>query len=244
MDMPNGELDAILRSVDHILGRIRENEAAAIDAGTDVLTLAQALEQLADVMSRVENDTRATGGHASADDITEIGAYALQLQEALANAARQQSLDDLQQPLALLAIDMALWIAYLGGRIESLEPVADAIALVANNSRDPRLLGQLSHAIGNIITAVSPLIREDLEKMNPGRPWRVLLLNHGIVATRSHDTALMEAAFTLLTTHLPEDATQFFSEGMQQMEALDYPPQVREVMQKYHRQWPENRSLH
>ena len=80
--------------------------------------------------------------------------------------------------------------------------------------------------------------------MNPGRPWRVLLLNHGIVATRSHNTELMEAAFTLLASKLPEDATRFFSEGMQQMEALGYPPHVRETMEKYHHEWPVNRSLH
>jgi hypothetical protein len=31
---------------------------------------------------------------------------------------------------------------------------------------------------------------------------------------------------------------------MQQMDALDYPPHVRKVMEKYHREWPVNRSLH
>ena len=90
----------------------------------------------------------------------------------------------------------------------------------------------------------SALTSEDLEKMNPGRPWRVLLLNYGIVATRSHNTASMEAAFAVLTSKLPEDATRFFSEGMQQMDALDYPSHVRKVMEKYHREWPVNRSLH
>jgi hypothetical protein len=54
----------------------------------------------------------------------------------------------------------------------------------------------------------------------------------------------MEAAFALLTTNLPEDATRFFSEGMEQMDALDYPAHVRAVMEKYHSQWPANRSLH
>ncbi len=54
----------------------------------------------------------------------------------------------------------------------------------------------------------------------------------------------MEAAFAILTSQLPEDATRFFSEGMEQMDALDYPPRVRQVMEKYHREWPVNRSLH
>jgi hypothetical protein len=64
------------------------------------------------------------------------------------------------------------------------------------------------------------------------------------VATRSHDTGLMEDAFSVLTSKLPEDATRFFSEGMGQMDALDYPPHVRTVMEKYHREWPVNRALH
>ena len=98
--------------------------------------------------------------------------------------------------------------------------------------------------MGRIIDAVSPLIREDLEKINPGRPWRVLLLNRCIVATRSHDADRMTEAFDFLVDHLPEDAPGFFAAGMQQMEALDYPAHVRRVMEKYHRRWVVNPALH
>jgi hypothetical protein len=31
---------------------------------------------------------------------------------------------------------------------------------------------------------------------------------------------------------------------MQQMEALNYPPHVRRVMENYHRRWTVNRVLH
>jgi hypothetical protein len=34
----------------------------------------------------------------------------------------------------------------------------------------------------------------------------------------------------------PEDAEQFFTEGMQQMDALNYREHARAVMAKYHRQ--------
>lgn len=245
MYIPTGELHVILTEIDGILNSCRTNETemTSPSPGADLITLAQALEQLADVMTRVEGDIK-SGGNTTAADITEIGAYALQLQEALAAACEKQSLPEQQQPLALLAINMALWIAQHSGQIELLEPVANAIALLANKSRDPADLGKLSGVISTIIAAVAPVISQDLEKMNAGRPWRVLLLNHSIVATRSHDTGLMEAAFALLTSNLPEDATRFFSEGMEQMEALDYPAHVRAVMQKYHSQWPANRSLH
>ena len=54
----------------------------------------------------------------------------------------------------------------------------------------------------------------------------------------------METAFALLTRNLPEDASHFFSQGMQQMDALDYPSDVRKIMEKYHSDWPVNRPLH
>jgi len=153
-------------------------------------------------------------------------------------------LSEQKQPLACLCINIALWIEEHGGQLDTLEPVVDAIAQTANNTRDPQQLEQLSSVIACVINAVSALVSEDLEKIHAGRPWRVLLLNHGIVATRSYNTVSMEAAFALLTSKLPEDATRFFNEGMQQMEALDYPPHVRKIMEKYHREWPVNRSLH
>jgi hypothetical protein len=55
---------------------------------------------------------------------------------------------------------------------------------------------------------------------------------------------VMEQAFDLLTNNLPKDTGQFFTEGMQQMDALNYPEHVRAVMTKCHRQRNIDRSLH
>ena len=128
--------------------------------------------------------------------------------------------------------------------IDTLEPVVDAVARVANSTREPEALESLNGIIRQIIDAVPAVIRQDLETINPGRPWRVLLLNYCIVATRSHNTALMEPAFSLLSENLPADAPRFFTEGMQQMDALNYPDPVRIVMEKYHCKWHVDRSLH
>ena len=224
--------------------RLANDPASAMDgAATDLPVLEQAFAQLLDVMSRMESDTQASSDSRTGD-ITEIGEYALRLQESLSGIAEKPELAGQKQPLATLTINLASWIACHNGQLETLEPVVDALALLANTTQEPQQLEQLSGVIKQIIGAVSAPISQDLEKMNPGRPWRVLLQNHGIVATRSYNTELMESAFALLTSKLPEDATRFFSEGMQQMEALDYPTHVRKVMEKYHREWPVNRSLH
>jgi len=246
MQIPTGALAAIHADIDAILDACKQHDLASATPSanaSELATLAQALEQLTDVMTRVEND-RLSASDTSSADITEIGDYALQLHEALSAATTQRGLSGQQLPLASLAVNIALWIARQGSQLDTLEPVADALALLANSSREPAELRALSGVINEIIAAVSSIISQDLEKMNPGRPWRVLLLNHSIVATRSHDTDLMEAAFTTLSRKLPEDATRFFSEGMEQMDALDYPSHVREVMEKYHREWPVKRSLH
>ena len=239
-----GQLPDIQTTVRGILEACKlANETSSALQDTDLPTLEQAFEQLVDIMIRIESDTQAPGDTRT-EDITEIGEYALRLQETLSGIAEKQGLTGQKQRLADLSINLALWIADHNGQIETLEPVVDALALAANTTQEPQKLEQLSSVIKRIIEAVSAPVSQDLEKMNPGRPWRVLLLNHGIVATRSHNTELMEAAFTLLASKLPEDATRFFSEGMQQMEALGYPPHVRETMEKYHHEWPVNRSLH
>ena len=246
MQKLTGQIPAIQTTIKGILEACKQahdTSSTLQNADTDLPALEQAFEQLVDVMSRIESDTQASSDTRSGD-ISEIGEYALRLQETLSGIAEKRVLAEQKQPLADLTMNLTLWIADHDGQIETLEPVVDALALTANTTQEPQKLEQLSRVIKQIIKAVSAPISQDLEKMNPGRPWRVLLLNHGIVATRSHNTDLMEAAFELLTSELPEDATRFFDEGMQQMEALDYPPRVRKIMEKYHREWPVNRSLH
>ncbi len=245
MEIPTGRPADLQSLLDSLLPACIEGSADARTPreASDSSSLVEAFRQLLNVMARIESDAHADR-MSDSTDITEIGEYALRLQEALAALATNAGLEDRQEALALVCINIALWVADHNGRIDTLEPVVDALALLANNLREPARLEALSHVISRIVAAVSPMISQDLEKVNPGRPWRVLLLNQSIIATRSHNPELMEQAFTLLTEKLPEDAPRFFTEGMQQMDALNYPEHVRKVMEKYHRQWTRNRALH
>jgi hypothetical protein len=252
MKIPTGNPDEIGAAIHTILNACNETPSsptAANIARADLPPLSQALEQLLDVMVRVESDAQATAGGSrtseiGTEEITEIGEYAFRLHENLVAVSEQAGMTDQRETLAGLAVAIALWVAGHGGRIDTLEPVVDGLALLANTTMEADRLTDLSKTINRITIAISPFIQQDLEKTNPGRPWRVLLLNQAIVATRSHNTELMESAFALLTEHLPEDAARFFTEGMEQMDALDYPAHVRKVMEKYHRQWAINRTLH
>lgn len=245
MDLPTGQLDTLHADIAALLDACAESDDPGSEntGGTSLTELSQAFDQLLDVMARAESDRQSDGGSRDAD-VTELGEYALQLTENLAARAVRTGTDEQRPALAALNGNLALWIAHHGGIIDTLEPVVDALALFANTLSDTKDLAALSGIIRTVVDAVAPVISQDLEKINPGRPWRVLLLNQSIVATRSHNTELMEQAFATLTDSLPEDAGHFFTEGMQQMDALDYPQHVREVMAKYHRQWNVDRSLH
>ncbi len=231
-----------------LLDRVLQAHAVAGDqlsADNTPETLATAIDQLLDIMLRLESDSR-MGVHAGSakDDITELGEYIIGLLLKLEHWLQHYHLDDQQPRMAEVQLSFAVWVARQGGELMTLEPVVDALALFANRTLKPEQLGQLYALISEIMEAVSPVIQQDLEKANPGRPWRVLNLNRAIVATRSHDPEAMKQAFDSLTRRLPEEAAGFFAEGMEQMEALNYPAHVRHVLEGYYKEWNRKHQLH
>ena len=203
------------------------------------------MEQAIDVMERADADAAARQGEAVLSDveITGIGDFSLGLLEALVDRVETVS-GRQERDLMRLAIPISLWVARQGGHINKLELVVNSLAAWANELHDTLQIAELVRVIREIIDAVSHEIRKDLEQTNPMRPWRILNLNYGIVATRSHDPALMDEAFAVLVENLPKDARAFFREGMQQMDIVGYPEQVREVVEKYDRMWGSGDTLH
>jgi hypothetical protein len=185
-----------------------------------------------------------SANRASPSDVSELGEYALEMFEQACHWARHLNLPDVFEQLQSFTISMALWVAVHDGQLLTLEPVVDALAQAANNTGEPEDLLSLYDAMTMIMAATSPMIAKDLETINPGRPWRLLNLNRAIVATRTHQAEVMEEAFSTLAEQLPDDAPGFFTQGMEQMELLNYPSHVREVMDRYYKKWSVNRSLH
>lgn len=203
------------------------------------------MEQAIDVMERADADAAAKPGEAvlSSAEITEIGDFALGLLEAIVERVESAS-GHQNRDLMRLAIPISLWVARHGGLINKLSLVVNSLAAWANELQDTVQIGELAKVIRDIIDAASGQVRRDLEQDNPMRPWRILNLNYGIVATRSHDPELMEEAFSVLVENLPQDARAFFREGMQQMKIVNYPPEVREVVERYDRIWGSGNTLH
>ncbi len=170
-------------------------------------------------------------------EVTELGDYALQLLHRLAleDPGGAQSWG----PAALAA---ARWVMERGGRLQTLEPVVDALAARANRLRDPAELGRIADFMERVIAACAQSVRADLEVANPGRPWRLLHINRAIAATRSLDPERMERAFEALTAALPHDAPEFFHEAMREMDRVGYPKHVRERVAHYHARWTRPRT--
>lgn len=211
--------------------------------------IVQAMMQAIDVMQRAEADfetharNRDTAPPLTADEVNEIGDYALSLIEAL--VSNEQAVTGHQnRDLMRLTIPVSVWVADRGGRLQQIELVVNSLAGYANELKDTLQLQELCRVMEKIINATDENIRRDLEQTNPMRPWRILNLNYGIVATRSHNTSLMEQAYDTLVKNLPQDARQFFREGMQQMDIIGYPDEVRAVVLKYDQMWGSESTLH
>jgi hypothetical protein len=212
--------------------------------------LLAAMDQAIDVMARADADS-AVQKNMSAEsigmleekDITQIGQYTLDLLEGVV-AFVQEKTGEQKRDLLRLSIPVSLWVARHGGKLSQIDMLVNSLAGYANEVSDPQVLADLARIFREIIDACHDEIRRDLEQTNMMRPWRILNLNYGIIATRSHQPELIEQAYDTLVKNLPQDARQFFKEGMQQMDIVGYPDEVRQVVERYNKMWGSGSRLH
>ena len=221
--------------------------------------ISKALKQFLEVLHRVDSDhfvestgavdfeTITTGDlnyqGVSTEEISEVGNHGLQLLDTLSEWAKVLQLPYQEHQIKAIMVMVALWVARHGGKLESLESVVNTLAEIANATAEQEALADLSYMMGELIDAVSPETKYDFENVDRQQPWRILNLNRGIIATRSHDTEVMEQAFEELIRNIPEEAENFFSQGVKQMEELNYPDHVRNVVERYYHQFRQ-RVLH
>lgn len=192
--------------------------------------LLKGIEQFFDIAIQTEHGSATD---LTDKDITQVGDYGLSMLIDLESWTMDQKLEDVVPQLKKIALSMTDWIMRHGGQIQSLEPVVDALAVSANSTKDRDLLEELTEFMGRVRAACTATTRNDLERHNPGRPWRILHINRGIAATRTHNRELMSTVFDELVETLPEDAAQFFKLGMNEMDRVNYPRAVRETVQEY-----------
>ncbi len=212
--------------------------------------LLAAMDQAIDVMARADADSTVqkdmsaeSMGLLEEKDISKIGQYILDLLEGMV-AHVQDKTGEQNRELMRLSVPVSLWVARHGGKLSQIDMLVNSLAGYANELTEPHLLADLAAVIKEVVDACDNEIRRDIDQSNMMRPWRVLNLNYGIVATRSHQPELIEQAYDALIENLPQDARQFFKEGKQQMELIGYPEEVREVVERYNNMWGSESSLH
>ena len=241
--------DLFHNAVEPYLEELKEGGAGE-DGKNSPRSLLGAMDQAIDVMVRVDADTAARDdlsaesiGMLEEKDISSIGQYALDLLEGM-EALVENKTGRQERELLRLSLPLCLWVARHGGKLSQIEMLVNSLAGYANEISEPHLLAELTLIIREVIDACDDELCRDLEKTNLMRPWRILNLNYGIVATRSHQPELIEMAYDVLAKNLPQDAREFFKEGMHQMDVVGYPDEVREVVERYYKMWGSEGSLH
>jgi len=199
--------------------------------------LIQVFGQFFDVITRI-NIQAGENRVIDENEATDIGDHGLVLLLKLAELVDRPGLPHKRREIEQISPILARWILRYGGKIGHLESLVNAFAQLANTMQEKESLVKLAGLMGQVVDGCSEKIKHDIDKSNEFRPWRLLNINRGIVATRTHDLEIMKTAFDELLVYLPEEANSFFDEAMGEMDALDYPLHVRELIAYYQLQKP------
>lgn len=211
-------------------------QAGKAPADHNALQMIDALFQSVDIMERADADDQVVKS-LKPESASEIADYVFNMLDQLAIVAAHRGLQQQMLHLHRLALPVACWLHRHQGVITRLDILVNALASFANELTDPSRLEELSALAEKVVAMAAEDIRLDLDNTDPRRPWRVLNLNWGIIATRTHNTVVMQHTFDQLLKNIPQDAGNFFREGMQQMAVIHYPQHVKDMMEKYYRQF-------
>lgn len=218
-------------------------QASKLETDQSALQMITVLLQSVDIMERANADSQQAEALLP-QAASEIAEYVFDLIDQLAIIVAHRGLQKEMLLLQRLAVPVANWLLLHHGVINRLDLLVNALASFANELTDPSRLKELSEQVEKIVGMAADDIKQDVDNSDPRRPWRVLNLNWGIIATRSHNTEVMERTFNQLLKNIPLDANNFFREGMQQMAIINYPQHVKDVMEKYYRQLPDVARRH
>jgi hypothetical protein len=219
-------------------------QAGVEDPDHSPTALQQAMHRLIELLEILSRDHTNDVSPTSLDELSELGDYGIKLLADFSSTAADLQLPQASEAMEDLTLPMALWIVRHNGELRTLEPVINSLARLANKFREPSQLQQLYDLSVELIQAVEPLMQQARTQIDKPHPWSILLMNQAIIATRSYQPELIEEAYQTLCRLLPDQAPDFFREGMEQMDALHYPQQVREVVEKYYNLWGQPRTLH
>jgi len=133
-----------------------------------------------------------------------------------------------------LSISLGLWGIRHGAEICSFTLITNGLAQIANNVTTLKQLELLYTTMSEALDAAAMETIDEALFNDPSHPWRVLLYNRAIVATRSLSPQLIREAFSAIEEHLPEEAPDFFSEGLAHLEEEEFPDETKELVAEFY----------
>ena len=230
------EIDAISESALEIMQAIMARDAEAqkiMNDDSGPLALASALSDFFQIAAQLETDE----AYMDSDDLTEFGAYGIDLLDRLDFLVRKLEIMDQRDNVSRVTPSLAVWLARHDAIINNLAGTAAGFGLLVNGLSEPQDLGEMCQIMDEVIEAASEKLQMDEDKSDTWRPWRVINLNTGIAATRSLDPELMENIFEKLGRRLPYDMPDFLADGKRQMMVQNVPEAVSAVMNRYAEKW-------
>jgi hypothetical protein len=210
-------------------------------AETTPALLIRAAEQLHDMIAHLTEDDRKLQEDI---DIDQCCDYGLHLIDEQSDLALRCGLDTIAEQIEDLCFPFCLWAVRHHATISHLQPVVNALARKANALREPGALSSLFTQVNEIMDGIDEKIRQDIDSSDPMRPWRILLINRAIIATRSFQTVLIDTAYLDIVNYLPHEAPGFFENAMEQMDQVGYPANVKQIVETWFQRYAAKPTLH
>jgi len=201
-------------------------------------SLKEAYHQLCLIIERVD---RASNGM-NHEELNEIANHGIHLHIESVQWIERLQAQSIAPDLMKSIILFAAWAGRQKCELDEMEFIVNFLGEYSNYAKSQEELEELANLSMNIIDACPTKLKQDIDN-NLGRPWRVLLFNNAIIATRCHKDHLMEQAYELISDHLSDDAPAFFSQALDQMDIIGYPDNVRIIVRRYFDLW-NNKTQH
>lgn len=233
-----GNIFSLLEIKNHIFDLLQELNKSSIKEHTEhfmpLPQLEEALLEFFEDSEKIESEPDLLkSGNSDFNNISELADYGLQLFAGLEHWLDAEKIKN-KSTLQICTLSLAVWIHDHSGTLQQLENIVNALSQTANQTNGPNALILLHEIAEKITNSAHETLKADVDKSEPGRPWRILNLNHGIIASRTHNTDIMNSVFEQLFKRLPEDAANFFAYGMKQMDIIGYPDHVKHVMEQFY----------
>ena len=181
-------------------------------APSDAIAILAVVGDFLAVMSRLDGEYGADAA-LPIEDATEAADEALRALAELESWLIRFDLSEKLVHVQAVEIGVGYWAMRHGLSIYAVEPIVNALAAQSNAATSTQETAAIYAMMQGFISHFSPLLKADLERSNPQRPWRLLNLNFAITAIRTGDEALMLYAFDTLNAHLPDERSGFYEEA-------------------------------